>query len=251
MKCLEKRRDRRYETANGLARDIQRYLADEPVEARPPSTGYRLSKFLSRHRRSVVAAGLLLLSLVVGIVGTSIGLVSARRAAAAERAAKDQAHKQLGQIQKANEILRSIFASLDPQEIARAERPLQAILSGKLQTAAEQLEGESIGDPLVVLSMQETLGVSLIGLGESEMAIPLFEKALAKAREQFGPDDLKTLKIMYHLGAACLSAGRFDRGLPIMEEALRRLARDRGPRPSQHHLVHERPRARLLPCEEV
>ena len=48
MRCLEKRRDRRYETANGLARDVQRYLADEPVEARPPSAGYRLGKFLKR-----------------------------------------------------------------------------------------------------------------------------------------------------------------------------------------------------------
>ena len=46
MKCLEKRRERRYETANGLARDVQRYLADEAVEARPPSAGYRLGKFL-------------------------------------------------------------------------------------------------------------------------------------------------------------------------------------------------------------
>ena len=44
MKCLEKQRDRRYETANGLARDIQRYLADEAVEARPPSAGYRLQQ---------------------------------------------------------------------------------------------------------------------------------------------------------------------------------------------------------------
>ena len=44
MKCLEKHRDRRYETANGLAKDIQRYLADEPVEARPPTAGYRLQQ---------------------------------------------------------------------------------------------------------------------------------------------------------------------------------------------------------------
>ena len=50
MKCLEKQRERRYETANGLARDIQRYLADEAVEARPPSAGYRLGKFLKRHK---------------------------------------------------------------------------------------------------------------------------------------------------------------------------------------------------------
>jgi serine/threonine protein kinase len=60
MKCLEKRRDRRYETANGLVRDIQRYLAHEPVEARPPSAGYRLGKFIRRNRGPVIAAGLVL-----------------------------------------------------------------------------------------------------------------------------------------------------------------------------------------------
>src|SRR5262249_5961230 len=50
MKCLEKDRSRRYETANGLAQDLQRYLADESVEACPPSAGYRLAKFLRRNR---------------------------------------------------------------------------------------------------------------------------------------------------------------------------------------------------------
>ena len=73
MKCLEKQRDRRYETANGLARDIQRYLADEPVEARPPSAGYRLGKFLKRNKGPVLAASLLLLALLAGIVGTTWG----------------------------------------------------------------------------------------------------------------------------------------------------------------------------------
>jgi hypothetical protein len=58
MKCLEEKRDRRYDTANALARDIQRYLADEPVEARPPSAGYRLSKFLRRNRGAAIAAAL-------------------------------------------------------------------------------------------------------------------------------------------------------------------------------------------------
>ncbi len=74
MKCLEKHRERRYETANGLARDIQRYLADEAVEARPPSAGYRFSKFLRRHRGPVLAASLVLLALVGGIVGTTFGI---------------------------------------------------------------------------------------------------------------------------------------------------------------------------------
>ena len=78
MKCLEKKRDRRYDTAIGLARDIQRYLADEPVEARPPSAGYRLSKFLRRNKGPVVAAALVLLALLAGIAGTTFGLIPQR-----------------------------------------------------------------------------------------------------------------------------------------------------------------------------
>jgi serine/threonine protein kinase/WD40 repeat protein len=65
MKCLEKDRDRRYETANGLARDLQRYLADEPVLACPPSAGYRLRKFARRHTAALTAAGLVAAVLVL------------------------------------------------------------------------------------------------------------------------------------------------------------------------------------------
>src|SRR5207244_4047870 len=81
MKCLEKQRDRRYETASGLARDVQRYLADEPVEARPPSAGYRFRKFVRRNKVQVIAASLVLLALVGGIAGTTWGLLRARAAA--------------------------------------------------------------------------------------------------------------------------------------------------------------------------
>jgi serine/threonine protein kinase/tetratricopeptide (TPR) repeat protein len=94
MKCLEKQRDRRYEAASGLARDIQRYLADEPVEARPPSAGYRLRKFVSRHKGQVIAASLVLLALLGGIAGATWGLLRARAAATSERLAKDDALKQ-------------------------------------------------------------------------------------------------------------------------------------------------------------
>jgi tetratricopeptide (TPR) repeat protein/tRNA A-37 threonylcarbamoyl transferase component Bud32 len=79
MKALEKDRTRRYETANGLARDIQRYLADELVEARPPSAGYRLKKFVRRHKGQVIASGLVLFALLTGIVGTTLGLIEAKR----------------------------------------------------------------------------------------------------------------------------------------------------------------------------
>ena len=88
MKCLEKDRGRRYETANGLALDIQRYLADEPVLAGPPSAGYRLRKFVSGNRPQVLAAGLVLLALVGGVVGTTLGMFEAQTAGADRGAAR-------------------------------------------------------------------------------------------------------------------------------------------------------------------
>src|SRR5262249_49476324 len=84
MKCLEKNRERRYETAAALAGDIRRYLADEAVEARPPSVTYRFSKFLRRNKGPVLAASIVLLVLIGGIIGTTFGMFQAFRARADE-----------------------------------------------------------------------------------------------------------------------------------------------------------------------
>ena len=91
MKCLEKDRTRRYETANGFAMDVQRYLADEPVLACPPSAGYRFKKFVRRNKGPVLAVTVVLLSLVGGIVGTTIGFIRADNARAAESAERANA----------------------------------------------------------------------------------------------------------------------------------------------------------------
>jgi serine/threonine protein kinase len=82
MKALEKDRGRRYETANGFAMDIQRYLANEPVLACPPSAGYRLRKFVRRNKGPVLAASLLVVVLVAGIIGTTWGMLRAKAAEA-------------------------------------------------------------------------------------------------------------------------------------------------------------------------
>jgi serine/threonine protein kinase len=66
MKCLEKNRARRYETASGLARDVQRHLQDEPVSARPPSLFYRFHKLTRRHKRTFLAAGAVAAALLLG-----------------------------------------------------------------------------------------------------------------------------------------------------------------------------------------
>ncbi len=79
MKALEKDRSRRYETANGFAMDIQRYLSDEPVMAGPPSAGYRLRKFVKRNKAQVVAGLLVFLALISGIAGTTWALARAEK----------------------------------------------------------------------------------------------------------------------------------------------------------------------------
>jgi tetratricopeptide (TPR) repeat protein/serine/threonine protein kinase len=88
MKALEKDRNRRYETANGFALDVQRYLADEPVQACPPSAAYRLRKFARRNKGRLAVAGLILFFLVV--LGGGGGWVVRDRAAREEAAAKER-----------------------------------------------------------------------------------------------------------------------------------------------------------------
>ena len=113
MKCLEKQRDRRYETASGLARDIQRYLADEPVEARPPSAGYRLRKYARKHRRllgTTAAFGVLL------VLGAVLSTWQAVRATQAEAQAKANEAKAYEQEQKAR-----IAAEAEAVQRQRAE----------------------------------------------------------------------------------------------------------------------------------
>jgi serine/threonine protein kinase/WD40 repeat protein len=95
MKALEKDRDRRYETANGLARDIQRYLNDEPVQACPPSAGYRLKKFMRKHQRVVLtAAGLVGLL----IAGTAVSTWQAARATRAMAVADRERERAQGRL---------------------------------------------------------------------------------------------------------------------------------------------------------
>jgi WD40 repeat protein/serine/threonine protein kinase len=88
MKALEKDRTRRYETANGLARDLQRYLADEPVEACPPSAGYRLRKFARKYRKALVTAAAFAGLLIAGVVVSTtlaVWAMSAEREATRQR----------------------------------------------------------------------------------------------------------------------------------------------------------------------
>jgi WD40 repeat protein len=90
MKCLEKERSRRYDTANGLGMDIKRYLENEPVVASPPSAQYLLKKFIIRNKGAVILSTTVAVLTLAGLVGTSIGM---RRATLARKQADRNAER--------------------------------------------------------------------------------------------------------------------------------------------------------------
>jgi serine/threonine protein kinase len=213
MKALEKDRTRRYETANGLARDVQRYLADEVVEARPPSTGYRLRKFVRRHKGRVIAASLVLCTLLVGIAGTTYGFIQADRK-------RQQAETNLEYARKSNKVLGSVFVALDPKSNYANVSDLRNALRDNLKKAAKDLEESGIGDPLTVAEMQHTLGWSLVGLGDGDAAVEVLQKATDTRKAHLGPDHPDTLVSMNYLADAYYLARKYDQAVTLYEETL-------------------------------
>ncbi len=129
MKALEKDRTRRYDTANGLAMDLQRYLADEPVLAGPPRAGYRLRKFVRKHRRAFAALAVCTLLLVLG---ATVSTWQAVRATLAERHARDE--KSRADVEALNARDRAEAEALARQEADRAlTASRQALAVGRLQ----------------------------------------------------------------------------------------------------------------------
>jgi serine/threonine protein kinase len=149
MKCLEKRRDRRYETANALARDVQRYLADETVEARPPSAGYRLGKLLRRNKGPVLAAGVVVLALLAGVVGTTLGLIHAeQRRREAEVARADEAEQR--RLAQANEAkaLKAVAAEKEAKQRESAQRAKAELARDRTRQALDAMTSSVTGDSL-------------------------------------------------------------------------------------------------------
>src|SRR5438552_7078247 len=100
MRCLEKDRAQRYETANGLAADVLRYLSDEPITAGPASAAYRFQKFVRRHKAGVAASAAMVVLLVAGVIGTSIGLLREARQRRIAEQQRTLAEKQRALAQK-------------------------------------------------------------------------------------------------------------------------------------------------------
>ncbi|MFL5330852.1 MAG: protein kinase domain-containing protein [Gemmataceae bacterium] len=92
MKALDKDRTRRYETAIGLASDLQRFLIDQPVLAGPPGAGYRLRKFVRRNKSAVLAGAIVAVTLIISVIVSTVGFALAQRNAVKAADATNQAN---------------------------------------------------------------------------------------------------------------------------------------------------------------
>ncbi|MHB1425998.1 MAG: DNA ligase [Gemmataceae bacterium] len=274
MKALEKDRTRRYETANGLARDIQHYLAEEPVEAGPPSATYRLRKLAWKHRRGLATAAALLLLLVAGVVAsTSLAVwamraekkalgernralaaeakartaeqgaeqraTEARQASEAEKQARQLAQQRFEQVQKVNDLLGGIFHDLNPRDMQTRQEGAQPAnlhkrLRELLKKVTAQLDQTLIADDEARARLQLTLGNTLVYLGEHEGALTLLHAASATCKKRFGPDDPKTLEAEVCLADTYREAGQYPKAVTMLEQML---ARQSGRLPSDHRIV--------------
>ncbi|MFT3883106.1 MAG: tetratricopeptide repeat protein [Gemmatales bacterium] len=233
MKALEKDRTRRYESANGFAADVLRYLAGEPVLAHPPSAGYRLRKFVRRHRGVVIAASLVALALILGIIGTTWGLFEAKRAAHEERLAKENADRKRREAEEQTALTLAIknFLQHDVLRLADPGTQQQAQLDGlkydaelKLRDvvirAAEAIEGKFPDQPLVEAELRATLGFTLRGMGRADLAMLQHQRVRELNTKALGPDDPATLKSMQTLAISYALQGRHEDARKLFEETM-------------------------------
>ncbi len=207
LKSMDKDRTRRYDTAHGLALDVERYLSSEPVSARSPSAGYRLSKFVKRHRASVAGAAIAVGAILVGAGAAATGLLRARRAqAAAEREAETA--------KQTSDFLVGLFNVSDPGEARGNSVTAREILD----RGAEQIETGLTGQPVVQGRMMRTIGAVYNELGLYNRARPLLQRAVELERKTGDREEL--VRSLERMGLLDGDQGHFEDAERELKEAL-------------------------------
>jgi eukaryotic-like serine/threonine-protein kinase len=221
LKALSKERDRRYETANGFAKDIERFLNHEPVTAGPVTAGYRLKKFVQRNRGQVIAASLLCFALLAGVIGTTLGLIEAKKQerlaeqrAEGERLAKleAQANEKL-----AGERLVQVEAEKkradEEKQIAQAVKDfLQTKLLAQADTKAQANELLRAGGQAAEVNPNPTIR-ELLDRAATELASD-------KIEANFLNQPLVQAEILLTVGGAYLGVGEAATGIPFLTRSL-------------------------------
>jgi serine/threonine protein kinase len=228
MKCLEKDRARRYETANGLATDIQRHLNNEPVVACPPSNLYKFQKLVRRNKFAFAAGAGIAASLVIGLaiaLWQSIEKTRAyNRAVVAERDAKTEAiaSKQIAQ------FLENMLEGVGP-EVAKGRDA--TILKEILNKTGERIGTELAGQPKTEAYLRERLGKVYAALGDYPAA-ELMQRRVLDLRRQLYPGGHRDLVgALDNLALTCMLRGRLPEAERLSREALAMGEKFPGPRP--------------------
>jgi tetratricopeptide (TPR) repeat protein len=181
MKCLEKDRNRRYDTVSALVADAQRYLNDEPVQACPPTAGYRLRKFLRRNKRTVVSAavlGTVMLTAVAALAGSTLVIWRERQEALRQR---DEAERQRRLAYQAIDELYTQVVDKWSGEVRN--EALQKVFFQKALPIYEQLAQREDPDPAERLGAAKAwrrVGEIHEKLGQPERAEPAYGEAIAR-----------------------------------------------------------------------
>ena len=170
MKALDKDRTRRYETASAMAADVGRYLSEEAIEARPPSVGYRLTKFVRRNRVAMTTVGLVF---AVMLTGTMVSTWQAVRARQAER-------NLMATLDWFDDYF---FRSVDPAESQNHDFPLRVALE---RAAAALKPGQQ--SPVVEATIRMKLGEAFSALANWEMAGEQLQRAVEILHKEYGED---------------------------------------------------------------
>ncbi len=215
MKCLEKDRARRYETASGLAADIEHHLKHEPVTAAAPGTLYLAQKFVRRHRAALAIAAALVALLGAGAVVSTWQAVRATRAQRIASAERQRAEAEGRKSQEAAQFLKEMLAGIRPAEASGRDTTLDM-----LDNATERLKGGLNDQPLVEADLRSTLGEAYQALGQYGKAEPLHRAALELRRRLLGNESPEVAASLYDLGNVYVSQGRQAEAEKLYREAL-------------------------------
>jgi serine/threonine protein kinase/tetratricopeptide (TPR) repeat protein len=242
MKALEKDRTRRYETASGLARDVERHLAGDPVEAGSPSAAYRLRKLARKHRAAMASvgafAGFLLLAATISTLA-AFQAMRARRMAQMEREialhAEMTARDEAARARKSESESRAVLKFLQDDVLAVSHPPgpekeaSLAAIRAAVDAAASALGKSAVEEPKAEASIRTTIAAGYLGLGEPGKAVAQFERALALRKQALGLDHIDTLTTMDALAGAYLEANQTGKAINLFEDTLARRRARLGP----------------------
>jgi eukaryotic-like serine/threonine-protein kinase len=216
MQALEKDRSRRYPTANALALDVQRHLANEPVAARPPSTLYRVGKLVARNRLLVGSASMIGILLVGSLAAMSVLLARERSAHAQAETEKHTARVEADKSTKANGVLSEMLESVAP---AVAMGQDTTILQEFLERTDRKIGSDLKNQPEVEAKLRLMLGNSYNDIGDIASSEKSFRRALEIQQAATPPNRLDIASAMSPLGYILMLREEYQEAEHFLERA--------------------------------